>query len=206
MNRYNTLEEVMKWFIIFWVSTVVGMFVGGYLPEAVMLPLSIATLVILIVSSFLRKSKKGGIKLGLLISFLIGITLRFSVGYYVGALGGTVVLMVILSCAVFFSILAFIGFKLRKDLTSWGNILFIILIGLVIFSLVGFIVPFSDILVLVLSGVGFIIFSLFTVFDMNRIAKGHVREEDIGIVALGLYLNLVNMILDALRFIGILSD
>lgn len=206
MNRYNALEQVMKWFGIFWLITGVGLFVGGFVPDELMIPISIATFVILLISSFLRKSKKGGIKLGILISFLLGITLRNVAEYYIGDLGFSIVASVVISCVILFSILSFIGFKLKRDLSGWGNILLILLIGLIIFSLVSFFIPFSSVLVLILSGIGFILFSLFTVYDMNRIAKGHVRDEDIGVVALGLYLNLLNMILDLLRIVGILND
>lgn len=206
MNKYNYVEEVFKWFGVFWIMTGIGLFIGGFVPTALVLPLSILTLVILLVSSFFRKSKKGGIVLGLVISTLLGITLRSAVNYYLGTIGVGAVISVVLSCTIFFFLLAFIGFKIKKDLSSWGTVLFIILIGLVIFSLVSIFVPFSNVIILIFSAIGFVIFSLFTIYDMNRIAHKNVRKEDVGIEALNLYLNLVNMILDLLRIVGILSD
>lgn len=205
-NRYDIINQVFKLFGILWIVTGLGLILGQFLPNWISLPIGFLTLGILIVTSFMKVNKKLGIKVSIIIAFLIGISLNSIVTHYIGMLGNSVVLAVFGTTAIVFGVTGFIGMKTKKDLMGWGNILFISLIVLVIFSLISIFVPFSNTLVLILSGVGVLLFSLFNVYEMNKLAKGHVSEEEVGFAALNLYLNFVNIFLDLLRIAGILSE
>ena len=165
-NRYDIMNQVFKLFGILWLVTGIGLIVGQFLPNWVSLPIGFLTLAILIITSFMKMSKKLGIKVGIIIAFLIGISLNSLVTYYIGTLGNSVVLAVFGTTAIVFGVTGFIGMKTKKDLMGWGNILLISLIVLVVFSLLAIFIPFSNTLVLILSGAGVLIFSLFNIYEL----------------------------------------
>lgn len=204
-NRHDVLNQIFKWFGVMWLLTGIGLFVGELIPDIFIVPISILTLVILIVTMFMKKSKKLGIGVGLVVSFLMGITLNVTVSSYAGALGNSVVLAVFGATAVTFFLTGLIGYRTRKDLSNWGTILFVVLIALVVFGLISIFVPFSSTITLIVSAIGVVLFSLYNVYEMNLIAKGRVNEEDVGIMALNLYLNFINIFLYLLRLVSSLS-
>jgi len=96
--------------------------------------------------------------------------------------------------------------------TSWnlgamGKALFFALIGLIVVGLLQFFVPSlrTTQFELVLSGIGVIVFSLFTAYDLQRIAKlGRMGAHPM-LLALSLYLDIFNLFLYLLRFMVALS-
>lgn len=114
-------------------------------------------------------------------------------------------------CAALFGFMSVIGFTTKQDLTSWGKILFIGLIGIIIASIANFFFA-STILEMVISYIGVAIFLGLTVYDTQRIknmtAAGLMRGDSlvvnrVGIMgALKLYLDFINLFLFMLRILG----
>ena len=100
------------------------------------------------------------------------------------------------------------GYMTKADLSSWGNLLFMGLIGLIIASVVNIFLH-SEIVYWITSFVGVLIFTGLTAYDTQRI-KAMItlgltpHEERKGAImgALRLYLDFVNMFLYMLRFFG----
>lgn len=107
-----------------------------------------------------------------------------------------------------FAAMSFYGYTTKKDLTSWGNLLFMALLGLIIASLVNMFLqsPFFNYL---LSWGGVVIFVGLTAYDTQKIkqmANEMDSEENAKkgavIGALSLYLDFVNLFLYLLRLFG----
>ncbi|MGY5352675.1 Bax inhibitor-1/YccA family protein [Wenyingzhuangia sp. IMCC45533] len=107
-----------------------------------------------------------------------------------------------------FGAMSFYGYTTKKDLTSWGNILFMALIGVVIASLVNLFLQ-SAMLYWIVSYIGVAVFVGLTAYDtqkLKRMASQLNSEEDAkkGAVlgALTLYLDFINLFLLLLRLFG----
>lgn len=206
MNN-NNINKVLKMFGMMWILTAIGAFLGQFIPTQFILPIGILTILLVIGLWFTTyKGKAASSILAYLVAFLIGITLYSSIGFYVGALGLEIVVIVIGTCTVTFALLGLFGYKLQKDLQGWGMILFVALIGLIVFSLIAIFVGVSNLIMAAMVGLGVLVFLGFTIYDFNQIAKRGVSDDEVPIVALNLYLDLINLILEALKLVYYLTQ
>lgn len=113
-------------------------------------------------------------------------------------------------CAGTFGAMALIGYTTRKDLSKMGSILFMALIGLIIAGVVNLFLG-SSLLDLVISGVGVLVFTGLTAWDVQKIKQIFLQCPDAGseltqkvalLGALTLYLDFVNLFLYLLRIFG----
>lgn len=104
-----------------------------------------------------------------------------------------------------FGAMSLYGYMTKRDLTSWGNFLFMGLIGVVIASVVNIFVGSSTVS-WVISGIGVIVFTGLTAYDTNKIkimaAQGTEGRKPAILGALTLYLDFINLFLMLLRFTG----
>jgi len=113
------------------------------------------------------------------------------------------------SAAIMFGLMAFAGYTTRKDLSKFGSLLFMALIGIIIASLVNVFMNSAG-LDYIISIAGILIFTGLTAYDvqkLKRIALLHSEESEtktkwIIIGALTLYLDFINLFLFLLRFFG----
>lgn len=110
-----------------------------------------------------------------------------------------------------FGAMAVYGFVTKKDLSSWGSFLFMGLIGIIIASVVNMFLG-SSMMSWVISGIGVIIFTGLTAYDVQQITRmgeqgimnggeAAIRKGAI-MGALKLYLDFINLFLMLLRFMG----
>lgn len=108
-----------------------------------------------------------------------------------------------------FGAMALIGFTTKRDLSKMGSLLFMALIGLIISTLVNLFLK-STMFEMILSGLGVLIFTGLTAWDVQSIKKmllesGEVSESTMKLALLGaltLYLDFINLFLYLLRFFG----
>lgn len=108
-----------------------------------------------------------------------------------------------------FAIMSVYGYYTKKDLTSWGNLLFMALIGIIIASVVNFFMQ-SEMLYWLVTYAGVFIFVGLTAYDTQKIKRmsitsevGSEQEAKGAIVgALMLYLDFINLFLLLLRLLG----
>ena len=106
-----------------------------------------------------------------------------------------------------FGAMTIYGYCTNRDLSRWGSILFMALIGLIIASLVNIFVG-SDTMGWIISVVGVLIFVGLTAWDTQQIktmaltAPGAAAGRLAVLGALTLYLDFINMFLYLLRFGG----
>ena len=109
--------------------------------------------------------------------------------------------------AATFGAMSLYGYFTKTDLTSWGKILMMALIGLIIASIVAFFVPGISIIA---SYVGVLVFVGLTAYDTQKIKQMCLQAPDAGenmqkyalLGALSLYLDFVNLFLYLLRIFG----
>lgn len=108
-----------------------------------------------------------------------------------------------------FGAMSLYGYTTKKDLSGWGSILFMGLIGLILASIVNFFLN-STMLYWIVSYVGVFIFAALTAYDMQKIKAMNIignegTEEDHKEAILGaltLYLDFINLFLYLLRLFG----
>ena len=108
-----------------------------------------------------------------------------------------------------FGAMSVYGFFTKKDLSSWGNLLFMALIGLIIASVVN-IFWHNDGLYWIITYAGVLIFVGLTAYDTQKIKQMSLQldeESEEGrkgaiMGALALYLDFVNMFIFMLRIFG----
>ena len=109
-----------------------------------------------------------------------------------------------------FGALSLYGYMTKKDLSSWGSILTMALIGLIIASVVNAFMG-SDTLYWIISYAGVLLFVGLTVYDTQKIKKAMLDpsnevDENLHKIALmgalSLYLDFINLFLYLLRIMG----
>ncbi|HWI48916.1 MAG TPA: Bax inhibitor-1/YccA family protein [Rummeliibacillus sp.] len=202
----SQFPKVLRFFTLLWVVTAVGLFSGVFVPPSLVMPISIATVVLLIIVMFSRAARKASKFISILFAYLTGITLYSLLNFYIGALGGNLVLVIFGTTAAIFIVAGLIGYNTKRNLGNWGKFLFIVLIGVFIFSIITIFVGFSNIVMVVASAIGVLLFAGYTLYDMNQIARNYISDEEVPLVALNLYLDFINLFTELLRLIYFLKN
>ena len=144
-----------------------------------------------------------------LYSVVNGATLSFIFLVYTS----TSIVNVFLITAITFAVMAAYGYFTKKDLTSWGRMLFMALIGLIIASIVNIFLKSSG-MNMVISYIGVLVFVGLTAYDSQKIKEMLMQAPDAGetmqklalLGALSLYLDFINLFLYLLRILGSSRD
>lgn len=114
-------------------------------------------------------------------------------------------------CSAMFGAMALYGHFTKKDLTSWGRILTMALVGLIIATLVNLFLQSSRI-DWICSLVGVVLFTGLTAYDAQKMRQLAYLDENettsklAVMAAFSLYLDFVNLFLYLLRFFGRSDD
>ena len=108
-----------------------------------------------------------------------------------------------------FGAMAVYGYFTKSDLSSWGKLLIMAVIGLIIAGLVNIFLR-SSLMDLVISVIGVLIFVGLTAYDSQKIKRMLMMQADMGetaqkvalMGALSLYLDFINLFLYLLRLFG----
>ncbi|GLY09075.1 Bax inhibitor-1/YccA family protein [Pseudobacillus badius] len=202
----NHLNAVLRAFALSLGVGVIGMSVGTVVPPALFLPLAILEILLLVGAFFLRRRKAVGYTFLYAFSFLSGVTTYPIVSYYLMTSGAQVVLGALASTFVVFFAMAVVGTKTKKDLSFLSGLLLTVLLALITLSIMNFFWPFSSAAMLVYSIIGTVLFSMYVMYDFNQMKRMTITSEMVPLLALNLYLDFVNLFINLLRVIGILSD
>jgi len=146
-----------------------------------------------------------GLALFALYSVLNGVTLSvIFLVYTSGSIASTFFV-----CSAMFFGMSLYGWTTKADLSKWGNILFMALIGIIIAGLVNWFLR-SDVLGYIISFIGVLVFTGLTAYDTwklkearEQMAGNDVLVRKLGLLgALNLYLDFVNLFLMLLRLFG----
>lgn len=111
--------------------------------------------------------------------------------------------------SVTFGIMALVGYTTKTDLTKFGSILFMGLIGIIVAMMINWFVG-SETMELIISILGVLIFTGLTAYDVQKLKRigagveyGSETTNKLAILgALNLYLDFINLFLFLLRFLG----
>ena len=136
---------------------------------------------------------------------LMGMSLSFIfVAYTLGSIYSTFAI-----CAGMFGVMAFTGYTTNTDLTKFGSIMFMGLVGIIIASVINMFMH-SGAMDFVISFIGVLVFTGLTAYDVQKLKKigeagmdGTDNMRKIQVMgALNLYLDFINLFLFLLRFLG----
>ncbi len=138
-------------------------------------------------------------------SILMGMSLSFILLVYTSAS----IFLTFAVTAGTFGVMAFMGYTTKTDLSKFGSILMMGLVGIIIASLVNIFMKSSS-LDYIISFIGVLVFTGLTAYDvqkLKRIAMGQQYGQFpmgklVILGALNLYLDFINLFLFLLRFLG----
>ncbi len=162
-------------------------------------------LAIIFTSRMWSKKKPLNRLLFALFAFITGVTIAPLLSVVAGIPGGSALIAKALIATVFmFGATALIGWTTKIDLSGIRGFLMMALIGMIVVSVIGFFVPWGNTFEMVFSGIGVILFSVFTMYDFQKI-KQFPQDQYID-AALMLYLDIFNLFVYILRFMLAFSN
>jgi modulator of FtsH protease len=192
--------------LVSFIGTWVGM---EYVPPAMVLPLVVVEVIMLISAFFIRRSRSRSIGYLFVYAFcfISGITIFPSIMHYTQVGGSGLVTTAFLLTVLIFGALTAYAYNSKRDFSFLGGMLFVGMLVLIGFSLIGLFVPaiLGGTLGLIIAGGGVLIFSGFILYDISQYKHG-LADEEIPFAVLNLYLSFINLFLYLLRFLGILSS
>ena len=155
-----------------------------------------------------RFQKLSAISLSLLFlvySVLVGLSISFI--FMVYTMGSIATTFGVTSLT--FGIMAIAGYTTKTDLTKFGSILMMALVGIIVAMLVNFFLK-SESMQYFISFIGVLVFTGLTAYDVQKLKKigtemvaGQESTRKYAIMgALSLYLDFINLFLFLLRFLG----
>lgn len=201
----HNLSLVLKHFAVMWVLTVLGFFIGIFLPLYFVIPLSIINISLLIVVVFVRQVLLASPVL-YTIPFLSGIMFSWFSLFFIERLGGSFVFSVIIGTAIIFILLALLGLKIPRHVSEWGMYITATFIVVFVFSFIFIIITITSMFAFMFFVICVLLFVLFTVYEFNQLRHHYLREIEIVYMALGLYLSLVNIFIYLLETIWSLKE
>ncbi|MBK7212286.1 MAG: Bax inhibitor-1/YccA family protein [Bacteroidales bacterium] len=138
-------------------------------------------------------------------AFLVGVSLSFI--FLVYSIGSIAVTFGVTSLT--FGVMAVAGYTTKTDLTKFGSIMMMGLVGIIIASLINFFLK-SDSMQYIISFIGVLVFTGLTAYDVQKLKNlgsemiaGQESTRKYAIMgALSLYLDFINLFLFLLRFLG----
>ena len=186
----------------FFVSTnenmLMSIFSGGAYFILVLLELG----VVIFLSARIHKMSSATAKICFIIySFLTGLTLSsIFVVYKLES-----IMLIFLVAAFLFGVFAIIGYKTKLDLTRFGTILLMMLLGIILCTVINIFLGNEtfDIIICIISIIVFLGFVAFDIQKIKRLENSMIDRENLAIIgALELYLDFINIFLDLLRLFG----
>jgi modulator of FtsH protease len=136
----------------------------------------------------------------------LGLGVGSVINAYVAAGMGGIVVDAAATTAIISLGAGYYGYTTNRDLSRLGSILFIALIGVVIASIIGIFVHLP-LFGLLISAAAAAVFTGYIVYDVNRtVHSGASSEGDAIVLAMGIYLDLINLFLAILRILGYFSS
>ncbi|MGV3488565.1 MAG: Bax inhibitor-1/YccA family protein [Tuberibacillus sp.] len=182
-----------------------GLYVGQSVPRQLFLPLAIVEIILIFMMVLARKRKSIGYTMMFAFMFISGLTLYPAISIYVSTLGGLVVLRALGITALAFGGTAAYAIISKHDFRFLGGFLFVSIIALLGMTVLQIIFPISNTAQVVLSAFGILIFVGYTLYDFSRLTLEGFSDRDIPFLVVCIYLDIVNLFLYILQFLGVLN-
>jgi len=196
------INRVLPMFFVSLLFAVLGTIVGTQVPPALFLPLMVIQFVMILAAMFLRKRRVGYTFL-YLFTFISGIVFYPVLTYYLGAIGGNMVMAAFGVTTMAYGAAALYAWKSKADFSFLGAFLMVGLVAILGMIVWNFFFPLGSSAMMFMALLGIFVFIGFTLYDVSRIARHGVPEELVPMVVLGLYLNFINLFHFVLQLFGI---
>lgn len=204
------VKETYKFFAASLLFGTIGAYIALLAPNitgGAMLGIFVLEIISLIALIFLKDKPVINVILLFTFTFLTGVAL-VPLLYSVLSLpaGVSIVAQALLGTTIVFGIMSLYAIKTKSDLSSWGKILFIALIGIVVASLINLVAGVffgfqnAGLVSVVISGFATIIFTLYIAYDTQNIIRG--RYDSPIMAAISLYLDVYNLFVSLLNILG----
>jgi FtsH-binding integral membrane protein len=191
----------------YYTATTPSLLYAIYSNQIVFFGLIIGELLLVVVLSAAIKKLSAGLATSMFIAYAIltGLTLSFIFILYTAS---SIALTFFVTAGTFAAMSVY-GYTTKRDLTSWGNLLFMGLVGIIIGSLANLFMK-SEMMDWIITYVGIIVFTGLIAYDTQKIKEMNIignegtdedRKEAI-MGALALYLDFINLFLKLLRVLG----
>lgn len=162
--------------------------------------LIIVELILIVTSGFWSKKTPLNYILFSAFALCTGLTLVPILAYLALTAGGvTLLIKALFATALMFSASAIFGHTTQYNLQGMGGFLIMGLLGMIIVSVIGIFMPWSNTFEMIFSGIGVILFSAYTMYDIQKLK--HYPENAYIDAAIRLYLDIFNLFLFILRLI-----
>lgn len=189
-------EKYIKYLILSLILTTIGAFIGGFLPRGFIMIYGISSLILLIVFMF----SKGSFKRNVFYIFSIGegVTLAPMLSHFTSvSLFGC--LLITTFIVTTFTI---VGLK-TKNLSFLSEILFICLLSILLYCIVGIFIPLPSISLVII-----VIFCLYVAYDINCFKRDSnanpngLSDEEILDSVMNIYLDIINIFIHIVSIFG----
>ena len=186
-------------------ATLVNVQVGGLTTLGYIVMFAPLAFILVISFGFNRLSYPILLLLFLVFSGVMGMSLSFIFfTYTAGSIYGTFA-----AASGMFGLMAVVGYTTKTDLTKFGSIMMMGLVGIIIASLINFFMQ-SEMMDYIISVIGVLVFTGLTAYDvqkLKRIGAGveygtEVASKLVIMGALNLYMDFLNLFLFLLRIFG----
>lgn len=202
VTRASAYRQTFLFFMYYWIIFAVGTYLGQFVPAGLRFTVSMAIFALVMLSLFVRASRKFGFLISNLMAFGMGIVSYGTFMYYMSTLGEAAFYQNVALAVGAFLAFGLVGYFVVGDASNLGRLLFPALIALVFASFLGIFIQIP-MFQMVITIAGLAIFFLYTVYDFNRLKQGNFSPQEMGF---SLFINLLNIILDILRLASILKD
>lgn len=206
LTRGNVLGKVFFGLFLSLVSAFAGVYAGQFVPTSLIGLLMIVELVMIVAAMFLQRKRSIGMPFVIAFTFISGITLWPALMAYTAMLGPQLVLQAIAVSGGSFLIAAAVASRTSFDFSFLGGFLFVGLMAILLMGVVSLFTGFSTMTELVYSLLGIAVFIGYVLFDVNRIARMGISQEQVPWVVLSLYLDFINLLLFVLQLFGVLQS
>lgn len=202
LERGSLRGRVFLGLFVTLLSASVGAVIGEYIPPALYMPIWIATIIMVIVASFVRRRPVGWTFV-LVFTLLSGMTLTPILMAYSQLIGVHMVEEALFITAGAFGVTSFVASRRSVDFSFLASFLWVGLLVLIGLGIMSIFFPFSTAFALGYTYLGIVIFIGYMLFDVNRLTRGGATAAQIPGIVLSLYLDFVNLFLFILQLFGI---
>lgn len=195
MSRNRNFNFILKHFAFMWILTILGVLIAMMLPYSIVIPLAILSIVLLAITYLVQKIQLPNFIL-YLIPFFVGMLEFLFIILFIEWLGTALVISVYVGTVIIFLLLALLGLKFASGLPDLATYLITVLIVFVVYAFIYIFIPISSGFFLVLCALFALMFALYTVYEINSMRSNFVKDSEVIGIALGLYLNFINLFLN----------
>ena len=202
------MSQVMMYFGLAILSSAFGTYMGFqyiapliFATPAIMWLIIAVELILVLTSRWWSTKRPINYFLFALFTFITGVTIVPLLANVIYEFGGPeIIIKALVATTLMFSGTAIFGWVTKFDLSGLKGFLWISLIGMIIVAIIGVFIPWSSTIEMVISGFGVVLFSGFTMYDMQKL-KTYPQDRAID-AALNLYLDIFNLFIYILRLLS----